>query len=243
MAAGSRPCQAGRASAGVTGGKGEGYGANRSREGPHTSSPRGRPAERGRRGAGASRLARSKGPAGQRHDDARRQVANSIPPRPRPHGLIPAEPGCGIRLPTHNKAAVARPSNPKEKTPPRAGLKYWDERTQRVVELVPPAQCPTTWEVPPLHKKIRRPPSWSRRHEMSRQGSSLKTFSFPSDPPTAQRTPLIPAKAGIQGQAGPRDASGAGDPAETSGKVRHSPDTGDVATVALFCYFVRLATS
>src|SRR6516162_3145242 len=251
MAGGSRLDQPGRASTEVTGVKGEGYGSNRSREGPRTSSPRRRPAERGRRRTGASRLARSKGPAGQRHDDARRQVANSIPPRPRPHGLNSAEPGCGIRLPiwtvsTDNKAAVARPVasvQPERKTPPRAGLKYWDERTQRVVELVPPAQYPTTWEVPPLHKKIRRPPSWSRRHEMSRQGSSLKTFSFPSDPPTAQRTPLIPAKAGIQGQAGPRDASGAGDPAETSGKVRHSPDTGDVATVALFCYFVRLATS
>src|SRR5262249_11923680 len=105
--------------------KGESYGSNRSREGPHTSSPRGRPAERGRRGAGAPRLARSKGPAGQRHDDARQQVANSIPPRPRPHGLIPAEPGRGIRLPTistDNKAAVARRvAAPYQKENPRRG--------------------------------------------------------------------------------------------------------------------------
>src|SRR5262244_560132 len=152
---GPRLCQPGRASTEVTGVKGEGYGSNRSREGPHTSSPRGRPAERGRRRAGAPRLARSKGPAGQRHDDARGQVANSIPPRPRPHGLNPAEPGCGIQLPTMDGGrpttwlrwrARSRACNPKEKprrgrgsserkTPPRAGLKYWDERTQRVVEL------------------------------------------------------------------------------------------------------------
>ena len=92
MAAGSPALSAARASTEVTGVKGEGYGSNRSREGPHTSSPRGRPAKRGRRRAGAPRLARSKGPAGQRHDDARQQVANSIPSRPRPHGLIPAEP-------------------------------------------------------------------------------------------------------------------------------------------------------
>src|SRR5262252_4493364 len=125
---GPRLCQPGRASTEVTGVKGEGYGSNRSREGPHTSSPRGRPAERGRRRAGASRLARSKGPAGQCHDDARGQVANSIPPRPRPHGMNPAEPGCGIKLPTMDGGRPttwlrlrdrSRASNPKEK--PRRG--------------------------------------------------------------------------------------------------------------------------
>jgi hypothetical protein len=128
-------------------GQGEGYGPNRSREGPNTSSPRRRPAERGRHRAGAPRLARSKGPAGHRDDDGRQQVTNSICPRPRPHGLIPAEPllrypapddggldrqqGCGC--------TAGRGRSPERKTPPRAGLKYWDERTQRVVELVPPA--------------------------------------------------------------------------------------------------------
>src|SRR5262249_27120669 len=111
---GPRLCQPGRASTEVTGVKGEGYGSNRSREGPHTSSPRGRPAERGRRGAGAPRLARSKGPAGQRHDDARQQVAK--------------EPGYGIRLPTMDGARLTtrlrlrdrwRALPPKEK--PRRG--------------------------------------------------------------------------------------------------------------------------
>src|SRR5262249_44240157 len=123
MAAGSRLDQPGRASTEVTGVKGEGYGSNRSREGPHTSSPRRRPAERGRRRAGAPRLARSKGPARQPHDDARGQVATSTPPRSRPPGLISAEPGCGIRLPTMDGGRPttrlrlrdrSRASNPKE---------------------------------------------------------------------------------------------------------------------------------
>src|SRR5262249_22498246 len=161
MAAGSPALSAGPGIDRGHGVKGESYGSNRSREGPDTSSPRGRPAERGRRGAGAPRLARSKGPAGQRHDDARQQVANPIPSRPRPHGLISAE----LRYPapddgrgsTDKKAAVARPvagASPERKPPPRAGLKYWDERTQRVVELVPPAQCRTSPEVPSFHKKF-----------------------------------------------------------------------------------------
>src|SRR5262249_26375774 len=125
MAAGSPALSAGPGIDRGHGVKGESYGSNRSREGPHTSSPRGRPAERGRRGAGTPRLARSKGPAGRRRDDAGQKVATSIPPRPRPHGLIPAERGRGIRLPTistDNKAAVARPVAalyPKEK--PRRG--------------------------------------------------------------------------------------------------------------------------
>ena len=182
MAGGSRLDQPGRASTEVTAVKGEGYGSNRSREGPRTSSPRRRPAERGRRRTGASRLARSKGPAGQRHDDARRQVANSIPPRPRPHGLNSAEPGCGIRLPiwtvsTDNKAAVARPVasvQPERKTPPTAGLKFWDERTQRVVEPVPPAQCPTSREVPLVHKKFLTAGTRRGRMKSRRQRGSLK---------------------------------------------------------------------
>ena len=79
-------------------------------------------------------------------------------------------------------AAVARPLasvQPERKTPPRAGLKYWDERTQRVVELVPPAQCPTSREVPLVHKKFltagtRRGRMKSRRQRGSLKHSSLK---------------------------------------------------------------------
>ena len=67
--------------------------------------------------------------------------------RSRPHGLIPAEPRAidrGIPLrtvtePTQSGLACAGEGPAaKRKTPPTAGLKFWDERTQRVVELVPP---------------------------------------------------------------------------------------------------------
>src|SRR5215468_671732 len=140
------------ASAHLRNSQGRGHGSNRSREGPHPPSPRRRPAERGRRRAGPSRLARSKGSPGQRDDDGGEQIANSLPPRPRPYGLTPV---AGIRLPTttdstDNKAAVARlaAARAERNTPPRAGLKYWDERTQRVLEPVPRRQCPTAPEVP-----------------------------------------------------------------------------------------------
>src|SRR6266404_2676738 len=79
-----------RAPAQIT--KGDGYGSNRSREGPHPSSSGRWPAERGRRRAGAARLARSKGPPAPRDDDGRGQIANFARPRSRPHGLISAQP-------------------------------------------------------------------------------------------------------------------------------------------------------
>src|SRR5262245_15366388 len=95
--------------------KGEGYGSNRSREGPHPPSPRRRAAERGRRRAGPSRLARSKGPPAHRDDHRRKQKGNFARPRSRPHVVTPADPGSGIRLPTttdstDNKAALAQPA-------------------------------------------------------------------------------------------------------------------------------------
>ena len=95
--------------------KGEGYGSNRSREGPHPSSSGKRPAERGRRRAGTPRLARPKGPPAHTDDDGREQKGNFARPRSRPHGLISAEPSVidrGIPLrtaaePTHRAAACA----------------------------------------------------------------------------------------------------------------------------------------
>jgi hypothetical protein len=127
--------------------KGEGYGSNRSREGPRPSSSGRWPAERGRRCAGAARLARSKGAPAPRDDDGRGRIANLARPRSRPHGLISAEPRAidrGIPLPTVTEPtqsglglAPVRAAA-ERKTPPTAGLKFWDERTQRVVELVPP---------------------------------------------------------------------------------------------------------
>jgi hypothetical protein len=128
--------------------KGEGYGSNRSREGPHTSSSGRWPAERGRCRAGAARLARSKGPPAPRDDDGRGQIANFARPRSRPHGLISAQPRAidrGIPLRTVTEPAQSGlrlgpvRAAAERKTPPTAGLKFWDERTQRVVELVPPA--------------------------------------------------------------------------------------------------------
>src|SRR6266436_1534520 len=134
-----------RAPAQIT--KGDGYGSNRSREGPHPSSSGRWPAERGRRRAGAARLARSKGPPAPRDDDGRGQIANFARPRSRPHVLISAQPRAidrGIPLrtvtePTRSGLRLAPVRAAAErKTPPTAGLKFWDERTQRVVELVPP---------------------------------------------------------------------------------------------------------
>src|SRR6516164_7806162 len=109
--------------------KGEGYGSNRSREGPHPSSSGKRPAERGRRGAGASGLARSKGPPAHRDDDGRGQKGNFARPRSRPHVLISAEPGTigrGIPIPTATQATqgLRLPRSgplPKEKPRRRRG--------------------------------------------------------------------------------------------------------------------------
>jgi len=78
--------------------KGEGYGSNRSREGPNTSSPQRWSAERGRHRAGPPRLARSKGPAEYRDDDGGQQVANPIPPRSRPYGLMSADAPGRVRV-------------------------------------------------------------------------------------------------------------------------------------------------
>src|SRR5262244_2146648 len=103
------------ASAHLGNSQGRGHGSNRSREGPHPPSPRRWPAERGRRRAGSSRLARSKGPPAHRDDHRRKQKGNFARPRSRPHVVTPADPGSGIPLPTttdlaDNKAALAQPA-------------------------------------------------------------------------------------------------------------------------------------
>src|SRR5262249_32306055 len=93
------------------------------------------------------------------------------------------EPGGAAAAPDHGrtrpttKGALARPGRgtlPERKTPPRAGLKYWDERTQRVVELVPPAQCPTSREVPLVHRKFLTAGARRGRMKSRRQRGSLK---------------------------------------------------------------------
>jgi hypothetical protein len=109
--------------------KGEGYGSNRSREGPHTSSSGRWQAERGRRRAGAARLARSKGPPAPRDDDGREQKGNFARPRSRPHILISAGPGAigrGIPLrtatePTQSRAAACAGEGPCRKKNPAEG--------------------------------------------------------------------------------------------------------------------------
>jgi hypothetical protein len=87
--------------------------------------------------------------------------------------LISAEPGAidrGIPLrtvtePSQTAAASAAQAAAKRKTPPTAGLKFWDERTQRVVELVPPAPMRNLARGSALSIKIfRRQPSRSRLH-------------------------------------------------------------------------------
>src|SRR5215470_5568996 len=119
--------------------QGRSYGSNRSREGPHPSSSGRWPAERGRRRAGAARLARSKGPPAPRDDDGRGQKGNFARPRSRPHVLISAEPRAIDRgIPLRTVTAPRGTAAAERKTPPTAGLKFWDERTQRVVEFVPP---------------------------------------------------------------------------------------------------------
>ena len=68
-------------------------------------------------------------------DDRRQQIAKSKPPRPGPYGLNPADPA---------QAAQAWFANDKtgislahEEKPRRGrGSEVWDERAQRVVELV-----------------------------------------------------------------------------------------------------------
>jgi hypothetical protein len=110
--------------------KGDGYGSNRSREGPHPSSSGRWPAERGRRRAGAARLARSKGPPAPRDDDGRGQIANFARPRSRPHVLISAQPRAidrGIPLrtvtePTRGRAgACAGEGRCRKKNPADGG--------------------------------------------------------------------------------------------------------------------------
>jgi hypothetical protein len=159
-------------------------------------------------------------------------------------------------------AAVARPLasvQPERKTPPRAGLKYWDERTQRVVELVPPAQCPTSREVPLVHKKFfvdlprgRDGVKSSRKCVVSRHtllGETLRPHSKLRSFPRRRESRAnlgprngVPATAKARLRASVTRYASRGAP---RGDERKEVDTSldaadtDVAPVALVCYFVR----
>src|SRR5262245_24545434 len=50
----------------------------------------------------------------------------------------------------------------KEKPRLWRGFKFWDERAQRVIELVPPSERPTPPEVPPAFKKFFQGPRSAR---------------------------------------------------------------------------------
>jgi hypothetical protein len=149
--------------------KGEGYGSNRSREGPHPSSSGRWPAERGRRRAGAARLARSKGPPAPRDDDGRGQIANLARPRSRPHVLISAEPRAidrGIPLwtvtePTRSRAAAcAGEGRGRKKNPADGGaqvLGRTNSEGRRARSASTNAQPRARFRA--FHKKFWRPPS------------------------------------------------------------------------------------
>src|ERR1700730_7529982 len=103
--------------------KGEGYGSNRSREGPHTSSAGRWQAERGRRRAGAARLARSKGPPAPRDDDGRGQIANFARP---PIPATRLDPG---RAQSHRPRYPAPDGDGADSV--RAGFRRWGPRCQK----------------------------------------------------------------------------------------------------------------
>jgi hypothetical protein len=156
--------------------KGEGYGSNRSREGPHPSSSGRWPAERGRRRAGAARLARSKGPPAPRDDDGRKQKGNVARPRSRPHVLISAEPRAidrGIPLRTvtarlGQKAASAGEGRGRKKNPADGGaqvLGRTNSEGRRVRSASTNAQPRARFR--PSIKNFWRPPSRSRPHEVA----------------------------------------------------------------------------
>ncbi len=141
-------------------------------------------------------------------------------------GRIPAEPllrypapdDVRARLTTRLRLRSRSGALPRKKNPAEGGaqvLGRTNSEGRRVRSTSTNAQSRPRFR--PFHKKFRRPLSRSRPHEI------------------APATRLVPAKAGIHSQAGsrgPRDASVAGVPA------RGRADTGDVAPIALFCYFV-----
>src|SRR5262249_51922430 len=142
MAGGSRLDQPGRASTGEVQGRRlwvKPFARRPSYVKPAKTAGRARTTSRRSVSAGAGKRA---GRAVPRR--AKRPSCNPHPPSPPATGQKPG--GAGLRYPapdegrrsTDNVAAVARPlasAQPERKPPPRAGLKYWDERAQRVVEL------------------------------------------------------------------------------------------------------------
>jgi hypothetical protein len=77
----------------------------------------------------------------------------------------------GLRLAPVRAAA-------ERKTPPTAGLKFWDERTQRVVEFVPPAPMRNLGRGSALPLKFfLGPRSRSRPHETVPARGGLRRFS------------------------------------------------------------------
>jgi hypothetical protein len=176
--------------------KGEGYGSNRSREGPHTSSSGKWPAERGRCRARAARLARSKGSPAPRDDDGREQKGNFARPRSRPHILISAGPGAigrGIPLrtvtepPRGKAAACAGEGRGRKKNPADGGaqvLGRTNSEGRRARSANANAQPRVGFR--PSLKKLRTP---SRSRSPRRARGGLKSFSSARP----RRRPWIPA--------------------------------------------------
>src|SRR5262245_51955289 len=184
--------------------KGEGYGSNRSREGPHPPSPRRWPAERRRRRAGPSRLARSKGSPAHGDDDGREQKGNLARPRSRPHVVTPADPGSGIRLPTTDSSRLhlhSRPPHGRRKNNPAEGGAQVLGRTN---SKGPRAR--STASIPDRPRGSARPEnifgggSSSRAHE-NRTGPAVGLQTLSSARPRESGDPgsWIPASAGMNG--------------------------------------------
>jgi hypothetical protein len=128
--------------------KGKSHAAEHPREGEDPAEPGRKSIDRGRHCARPPRSSWSARHAGHRDHDRGQQAADPLASRSRPHGLRPARA-------TGNIAAAGRAAVPK-KNPAEAGLKFWDKRAQRVLELVPYANNADPPEaVPPDQQKNR----------------------------------------------------------------------------------------
>ncbi len=146
--------------------------------------------------------------------------------------MIPAEPllrypapdDVRARLTTRLRLRSRSGALPRKKTPPRAGLKYWDERTQRVVEFVPPAPMPNLARGSGLSIKNfgGRSPARDRMKSRRQRGSLFRSSPRGATPRRSRRGDPV---AGTQ--------LGPGFP-----QVDTSRTARNVAPAALFCYFV-----
>ena len=167
--------------------------------------------------------------------------------------MIPAEPllrypapdDVRARLTTRLRLRSRSGALPRKKTPPRAGLKYWDERTQRVVEFVPPAPMPNLARGSGLSIKNfgGRSPARDRMKSRQQRGSLFRSSPRGATPRRSRRGdprcgdpawPWIPA--GVH----PRESGGGNERSLSGGrsKVDTSRTARNVAPAALFCYFV-----